>query len=178
MTRSIKVVVIILIFVFSSTISFAFQNEPSGFRRIKWGSTDKVGEKGYKLKADKGEFKVYNKTYEDPVFYRDGIKVRALSIWYYTFEGKFMSTKIICKPSDWNSMKKILISLHGSPTKATDKGYFKTVEWIGQKTNIKMIYTKKKDSKKKYVSVGLFNKEINKEYSAWKKDKKSQTGGF
>ena len=178
MTRSIKVVVIILIFFFSSTISFAFQNEPSGFRGIKWGSTDKVGEKGYKLTSDKEGLKVYYKTLEDRVFYRDGIEVRALRILYFTFEGKFMSTKIICKPSDWNSMKKILISLHGSPTKATDKGYSKTVEWAGQKTNIKMIYTKKKDSKKEYVSVGIFNKELNKEYSAWKKDKKSQTGGF
>ena len=178
MNRLIKIIVIILIFVFSSTVSFAFQNEPSGFRGIKWGSTDKVGGKGYKSKYDKGKSKGYVKNLDDRKFYRDGIEVNAIRIMYYTFEDKFMSIKILCKPSDWNSMKKILTSLYGSPTKATDKGYFKTVEWVGQKTGIKMIYTKKKDSKKDYFTVSLLSREVFKEYSAWDKDKKNQTGGF
>lgn len=177
MNHLIKIIVIILVIVFGSTVSFAFQNEPDGFREIKWGSTDEVGGKGYRLYKDEGKHKLYKRNFEDDVFYRDGNKVKAFRIIYYTFDGKFREVRIFCKLSDWNAMKKILISLHGSPTGVKDKDDNKAVRWLGQTAVVGMIYQKKKDRKKEYFSVTLSSVELYKEYDAWKKAKKSESGG-
>ena len=175
MNYIMRLIAIILAIVFASTVSFAFQNEPDGFRGIKWGSTDEVGGKRYKLTKEEEKFKTYKRNYEDYIFYRDGVEVKAAGLRYYTFESKFMKVRILCKISDWDSMKKILISLYGSPTKDGAKKDAKFLEWTGQKTNLLMINW---GSAKPTFTVDLFDKELLGEYLGWKESQKSETGGF
>lgn len=174
MKHLMKSIAIILTILFGSTIAFSFQNEPDGFRGIKWGSTDEIGGKSYELVKDEEKFKTYKRKFEDRIFYRNGIEVKAMGIYYNTFDSKFMTARILCKISDWDSMKKILISLHGSPQRDVAKDDVKWVEWAGQKTKISMLY---KSSYKNSFRVDLLSNELSKEYSVWKKAKKSERGG-
>lgn len=129
---------IIFIFFFS-TNSMAFQNEPDGFRGIKWGTQVSIV-KGlqHKDSVPSADEITYTKR-NDNLEIAEGI--RADSIEYIFVKNRFDSVSIILTgPSNWAFLKVWLFKNHGMPNKRNEKNIYgtETLEWRGKNATIRV----------------------------------------
>ena len=132
-----KVIILSIILILLITgIGFAFQNEPDGFRELKWGDAPTedmifVGE------LNVGE--VFYTKIED----KKGIgTAKFYALGYAFYNNRFMQAMGFFRDKDnYNTLETICREKYGEPTK---EGYY-NLTWYGSKTIILLIYDIIKD---------------------------------
>lgn len=126
--RKIAVVAILVMGLVSLEMAFAFQNEPEGFRGLKWGDPpgeDMIDERKHKDNAD---WVWYDRSEE---FLQVG-KATLWSISYGFYKGKFFYVSILTA-HDYEHLKDVLILKFG-------RGVWKppVTSWFGDTTTVKL----------------------------------------
>jgi hypothetical protein len=137
---------IVLIFLIAG-IGFAFQNEPDGFRGLKWGDapTEDMGfyyqisyEEDY-LKDMNGN--IYYKLHDKP--YIGSVEFFSIKYTFNLRSNQFYKVEAICKDFDdrsYNILKIIFKDKFGEPTK--EEKYF--LFWGGDKAYIHILFDSKR----------------------------------
>ena len=114
-----------------ASVGMAFQNEPDGFRGLKWGDPP-------------GEDMEFSRTAEEITFYtRSGEKlqigdVSLDSVSYSFIEGRFILAGVkFSGKENYKSLATILETRYGEPT---EKGVFDKLSWYGGKVMIYLFY--------------------------------------
>jgi hypothetical protein len=129
--------IVLLAILFSSMPEvFAFQNEPDGFRGIKWGTNIKELP-DMVLKGDVGNAKGYVKE-------NDKLKIGDAdldSISYLFYQGRLFSVHIECKlPGNAASIKEFLFLQYGEGFRLSDPKSGEVYIWNGSHVIVMYIY--------------------------------------
>jgi len=128
----------------SSTPLFAFQNEPDGFRGIKWGSETEKQKDLQHLVRDRNDVKAYQRTNEKLKIGDVTIK----EINYFFYKNKFYKSVVYYTDTDSSELERNLSSVYGSgkreyiisPRDAERAGKSSLSSyWYGNKVDIKLI---------------------------------------
>jgi len=162
--------IFILLFCFSSVIyASTFNNEPNGFRGIKWSDSFKIHQSNFHLIAGKDKSShIYTRTNEKHSI--GGAKLA--SVWYNFYNGKFASVIIKTKGTANNSaLKEAFKARFGSGSKPNQ--FMDNYIWEG---NITRIYLQ--CSKIKNTCIGYFSSQkINKLKAKIKQQAAKNTAG-
>lgn len=147
MKKNVSILLIVLLILaiftpilFAEEIKSTFQNEPDGFRGLKWGDAPTEDMVCF------GKSLIFQSTYE-----RKGDKLGIGSaildeIWYkfnyyncqfYEAGSHFFST------DNYNILKVIFEGRFGKPTKSYEEYGSHVLQWTGEKTEIKLSYNSK-----------------------------------
>lgn len=130
--RRIVVVAILVMGLVSLGMAFAFQNEPEGFRGLKWGDPP-------------GEDMVYHSNLDWYTKKNDELKIGGAKFKniYYTFhKEKFM--RVLINTDNYRPLKDVVDLKFGDPTNYKDFGLgFSTYEWSGDIATIKLTISNK-----------------------------------
>ena len=136
-----KIIILSIILIFLITgIGFAFQNEPDGFRGLKWGDAPIENmhlfaqsvntQNSYYRKDDK--LKIGNAEFSN--------------IWYVfnLYSNQFYKVQLILySKNNYNISKIILEGKFSEPTYVFEKKDYSSLLWIGEKTEINLYYNYK-----------------------------------
>jgi len=118
--------------------AIAFQNEPDGFRGIKWGNPIHIVAGKIEKREDKGQLSMV--TFKDEKLNLGGADL--LSINYVFKDGKLFSVLARGEKLDnFNALKKYFVTKHGLVNQS-DKPDKKTeaYQWNGEVASIRLIY--------------------------------------
>ena len=167
MRRKVLVIALVVSVLFSGGAAFAFQNEPEGFRGLKWG--DPPGEKMEFLSKEYEWLRIYRDPGDklelgDAEFYEISYRfytpsnatVRRLMdvSLYFKYKGNFDILKTICKVK------------FGEPTR--ERSY--TLIWMSLATSVSLVY----DSPYKYGFLILGSSPIFKQYTEEKEKRQAE----
>ena len=147
MKKNISILLIVLcilaistLILFAEDIKYGFQNEPDGFRGLKWGDSpteDMVCfgkslcfQSTYERKGDK--LGIGSATF-DEIWY----KFNFYSCQFYEAGSHFFGT------DNYDILKVIFKGRFGEPTKTYEEYGSYTLQWIGKKTEIRLSYNPK-----------------------------------
>jgi hypothetical protein len=137
MKKFLCYLIILIIVLFFTVNSFAFKNEPDGFRGVKWGTTIKSFKKLKKLKDLNGDV-----VYQRP---NEKLKIGNVELLYINFKfwhGKFSEVWIHANgKSVYSDLKNIVFAKFGKGEKR-NKYDFVGYQWIGKKTIMYLNYYK------------------------------------
>lgn len=143
-----------------TTNLFAFQNEPDGFRNMKWGTSIKDF-KNIKMQKSEYGYKIYTKTNDELTI--GGVPVKYIQ--YYFWNNKFDSVKIRVKNGDQNFTRilkvfKIKFGERGDykPIGLREDDYWQNA-WFGDVTGIWLEYYEKAN----YSEIKFFSRILLKE---------------
>ena len=164
MKSTLKTIVLLALFVFLNVPATAFQNEPEGFRGVKWGTEIKdLTDSFYAttlLKDDK--FTNYRNTKDN----RSIGDAHIDELLYGFFDNRFSEVFITFKgPGDFLKIKEIFVQQYGEG----ERPYIGLQEyyWHGQQVNISLIYKEILD--KGYIIYGF--KPLLEERKKYQQDK-------
>jgi len=158
-------VVLVLIALLLATPCIAFQNEPGGFRWLKWGSAP---EKYPKMLRMIDEHPVNNR---ETTYSRGGETVPGGGeILYSYLDGRFYGVTIMCQNfSCISDLLKSLTSLHG-PGKNSDAKETIARSWNGDTTMIDLYC----DTKIGFGFAGIYSTKLSKEREAMERAEKQK----
>jgi len=163
----IAVIVIMIISFFFSVYSFSYQNEPDGFRGIKWGSDIKTLQ-GMKLVEDHKDAKYYIRKVDKLKIGEAGLK----SIAYGFHKDRFYFVYIRFNSiTNFSSIKETLFEQYGAGVQ--DNKSKEEYVWLGGDVNISLQYNDVSQKGKIYY----FFKPISQEEDRDKKGKSKEGTG-
>ena len=134
--KKLSIVTIVAVFAFS--ITYAFENEPDGFRGIMWGTQLKDSNEivlGYE-KNDMSTYVAVNEKLE-----MGDAKLKYIG--YQCYKNKFCSAMIVFEGlENFRYLKNTFLELYGKPTPQSD-GYLYV--WNGKSMFIYIMYTEDHD---------------------------------
>jgi hypothetical protein len=157
-----RAIIAVIIFVFVIGSAFAFQNEPEGFRGIKWGTNFKDLPGMIMSKAD-GNFKLYSK--KDDKLSIGNATLRDIS--YGFFKDRFFQVRINFNNGD-NFVKLIKTLEEQYGTGDRPNRFLMEYMWLSDTISIVLHYDKIKDSGfiiYFYEPINAEKKEADKEVS-------------
>jgi len=129
MKTKIQTLAVLLFTFFFLFSSFAYKNEPDGFRHIEWGSKFS-GSKGMVLKQNNGYDRVYTKENEHLIW--NGISVDYIE-YHFLQDDRFYGVELEKRGitfEDSEEIKEKLIDNYENPAKK--EGYFDVYVWENQ----------------------------------------------
>ncbi len=113
-----------------TSVAYSFENEPDGFRGIKWGTNIKD--------LHDMTFSETNKSTHDDIYERkgDSLKIgdaKLALIGYLFYEGKFWGVSIMFEVDNFSSLKYTLIQKYGAGRKVN---FSNDMEWDGENVKI------------------------------------------
>ena len=158
----IRKILLVIVLVFLITgIGFAFQNEPDGFRGLKWGDEptedmtflDKwIVDKNILTKNLLNQIFI-QVTYSQNLYYRENEKLNIgsakLDNIFYNFNiysnQFYRVSSIFSGEANYNILKMIFEEKYGKPTDYSSKAiYGYLLQWTGDKAEIKLYYNSEK----------------------------------
>ncbi len=130
MKKSFLVAVIVLAL---SVGAFAFQNEPDGFRGLKWG--DPPTEDMDYLRTREFDIKIYRGLDDKMQIGEAKLK----DICYLFYEGRFMAVEISPEWSDYDALKDVVMLKFGDGVVTKEYGLTVQILWSGDTATIALV---------------------------------------
>lgn len=156
MKKSLGMLVILSIVLFTFN-AFAFQNEPDGFRGIKWGTN---------IKTFKDMIRV-GKAYDGCIFYdrhNDKLQLGTVDlqgIYYYFWDNKFAKVRLITSGYDkFQDLREMLLEIFGKTSGGVHNRHYEWGEPFSGKTYIHLNY---EVGPREIVYLTIFGVDVSKE---------------
>lgn len=158
-----KTLIFVAIFLAFTTNIFAYQNEPDGFRSMKWGTSFNEF-KNMKLKESANGFKTYTKTNDELKIGDVPLKFIEYDFWNNKFQG--VTIRVANGDSNFRQIVKMFKIKFGNigdykPTGSGDA-------WIGDITSIWVTYMQLVN----YTEIRMISRKVLNEKLAFERNKK------
>lgn len=154
MRKSAWILTLAILILLSLNVAFAFQNEPDGFRGLKWGdppTEDMIVTEFLNEKEDAWNQCFYRPN--DKMFIGSVPVLKITYSFYYSEPAKLMSvTMLFEKQDDYELLKTILEGTFGKTTKSTMPFFAWKDLWIGGRTVIELSFKVLGKGKLKFYS--------------------------